>query len=75
MDLTQVKEGEKYRVLEIQSGLMVFKKLDNLGIRKGVEIIKVSSQPAKGPVVIQIGNTQIAIGYGMAKKIIVELQS
>lgn len=75
MDLTQVKEGEKYRVLEIQSGLMVFKKLDNLGIRKGVEIIKVSSQLAKGPVVVQIGNTQIAIGYGMAKKIIVELQS
>lgn len=69
--LIEMKE-EKGKVIEIQGGTGLIKKLDNLGIRIGVEIVKVSSQLARGPVIIQIGNTQVAIGYGMAKRIMVD---
>lgn len=72
MDLTSVKEGERCKVLKIEGGYGVIKKLERMGIRPDVEILKLSSQFAKGPVVIQVGNTQVAIGFGMAKKIIVE---
>ena len=47
-------------------------RLNALGIRPGQRITKVSSTPMRGPVTIKIGNAQVAIGFGMANKIIVE---
>jgi len=72
MDVTQLKEGEKAKVIEIIGGCGLIRKLDALGIRPGVEITKISSQVLRGPQTLQIGNTQVAIGFGMAKKIVVE---
>jgi len=72
MNLTQLKEGEKCKVVDIHGGCGMVKKLDALGIRTGKEITKINSQFLRGPVIVRIGNTQIAIGYGMAVRIIVE---
>lgn len=72
MNLTQLKEGEKCKVIDILGGRAMIKRLDALGIRTGKEIIKINMQFFRGPVIVQIGNTQLAIGYGMAGKIIVE---
>lgn len=72
MNLTQLKEKEKCRVIGIEGGHDIEKKLEALGIRKGIEITKISSQVFKGPVLVQAGSTSIAIGHGMAKKILVE---
>ena len=72
MDLTQMAPGEKGEVIEIQGGFGLVNRLENLGIMIGVKIKKISSQFMRGPVTVQIGNTQVAIGYGMAKKIIVK---
>lgn len=72
MDVTEMKEGQKGRIVEIQGGRGLLEKLEVLGIRCGSEITKVSSQFLRGPVTIQVGNTQVAIGYGMARKIAVQ---
>jgi len=72
MDITQLKEGEKAKVVKILGGCGLIKKLDALGIRPGVEITKISSQVLRGPQTLQIGNTQVAIGFGMARRVIVE---
>ena len=48
-------------------------RLSALGIRPGKRITKVSSMFMRGPVTIQIDNAQVGIGFGMASKIIVEL--
>lgn len=72
MDVTQMKQGEKIRVIGINGGHGVAVRLETLGIRPGVEITKVSSQLLRGPITIQAGNTQVAIGFGMAMKIMVE---
>lgn len=74
MDITQMEQGEKGKVVEIQGGFGLLGKLDTMGIRVGVEITKVSSQVLRGPVTVQAGNTQVAIGYGMAGRVIVEVQ-
>lgn len=71
-DLTQLKEKERGIIVEIQGGLKLIKKLEVLGIRPGVEIVKLSSHILKGPQTIQVGNTQVAIGFNIAKKIVVE---
>jgi len=72
IDLTQMKEGERGRVVDIQGGWGLLRKLEALGIRLGTEIVKVSSQLMRGPIIIRVGNTQVAIGFGMARRIIVE---
>ncbi len=72
IDLTKMKEGERGIVVELSGGCGLLSRLSALGIREGTEIKKVSSQLMRGPVIIQVGNTQIAIGFGMARKIIVE---
>jgi len=72
IDLTRLKQGDKGIVVDIQGGWGLLKKLDGLGIKTGTEVVKISSQLLRGPVTIRIGNTQVAIGFGMARKIIVE---
>lgn len=48
-------------------------RLEAMGIRPGKRITKVSSMFGHGPVTISVDSMQIAIGFGMADKIIVEL--
>ncbi|MCX6234286.1 MAG: FeoA family protein [Bacteroidetes bacterium] len=72
MKLTKLKEGEKCKVVDIQGGCGMLKRLDALGIRIGKEITKINSQFLRGPVIVQVGNTHVAVGYGIAERIIVE---
>lgn len=72
VDLNQLRPGEKGVVTRLLGGYGLVRKLEALGIRPSIEIIKVSSQFMRGPVVAQVGNTQVAIGFGMARKVMVE---
>jgi len=74
INLAEMEAGEKGKVAEIQGGAGFLGKLKAMGIVSGSEIIKVSAQLMQGPVTIRTGNTQIAIGYGMAAKIFVEVR-
>ncbi|HDS09813.1 MAG TPA: ferrous iron transport protein A [Firmicutes bacterium] len=70
--LTLICSGVPVRIVDIVGGFTLEKKLESLGIRKGVLITKLTSQFGRGPITISIGKTQVALGYGMADKIIVE---
>ena len=72
MDLTQLQEGRSGRVVEINGGRGLQQRLDSLGIRVGKSVTKVSSQLMRGPVTIRIDGFQVAVGFGMAKKILVK---
>jgi ferrous iron transport protein A len=72
LDLTQLEEGETGVVSGIQGGYGLTRRLESLGIRVGKKVTKVSSQLMHGPVTVRIGNCQVAIGFGMARKILVE---
>jgi ferrous iron transport protein A len=71
--LRQMQSGQSGKVVEIQGGHGLVNRLNALGMRPGKKITKVSSMLMRGPVTIQSGNTRIAVGFGMANKIIVEL--
>jgi Fe2+ transport system protein FeoA len=43
-----------------------------MGILPGKRIIKVSSMFMRGPVTVQVDRVQVAIGFGMAGKVLVE---
>ncbi|MEA2104132.1 MAG: FeoA family protein [Candidatus Cloacimonadota bacterium] len=69
MNLTELKSGERAIIEKIVGGNQMQQKMDNLGIRIGVSVKKISSQYMRGPISIQVGSTQIALGYRMAQKI------
>lgn len=73
-DLTQIQTGKEATITHISGGHRMLNKVEALGIRKGIKIKKVSSQMMHGPITIQIGNTRIAIGFGMAQKIFVNME-
>lgn len=74
ISLTELEEGKTGKVVEIIGGRRMYQKLDGLGIRVGIKIKKISALILRGPVVVEVGNTQVAIGYGMAKRIVVEIE-
>ncbi len=72
MKLTDVKIKTPVIVEKINGGENLSKRLESLGIREGCAITKIGSHFWRGPVTIMAGKTKIAIGFGMAEKIIVE---
>ena len=71
--LRQMQPGQSGKVIEIQGGHGLVNRLNALGVRPGKKITKVSSMLMRGPVTIQSGSTRVAVGFGMAGKIMVEL--
>ena len=70
--LLELKKGEKARVIDCQGGKGLANKLNAMGVRPGKEIEKISETFIGGPVTIKVGNSNIAIGRGMASRIFLE---
>jgi ferrous iron transport protein A len=71
LTLSQLTPHETCTVSEIRGGQGLVNRLYALGIRPGKKITKVSSLFSNGPVTILVDRAQVAIGRGMAGKIIV----
>ncbi len=56
-------------MVEVAGGRGLAGRLDALGIRPGKQITKISSEIMRGPVVVQVDRSEIAIGFGMARHI------
>jgi ferrous iron transport protein A len=74
IDLTQMQPGETGIIAEIQGGCGFMSRIQNMGIRPGKKITKVSSHFWHGPQTIEANNLQIAIGFGMARRIFVQVE-
>lgn len=71
--LARMHSGQSGTVISVQGGRGLVDRLSAMGIRPGKRITKVSSMFLRGPVTVQVGLAQVAIGYGMARKILVAL--
>ncbi|MBN2463312.1 MAG: ferrous iron transport protein A [Dehalococcoidia bacterium] len=65
--------GQTGTVIQILGGRGLIRRLDALGIRPGRKVTKISSMFFRGPVTFKSDHTQVAIGFGMANKILVEI--
>lgn len=70
----QMHAGQSGTVVEILGGHGLVNRLNSLGIRPGKRITKVSSMFLRGPVTIEVGQSLVAIGFGMAGKILVDIE-
>ena len=69
--LTMVPQGKKVKVISLAGGRGLWKHLADMGLDIGSEI-EVLNRGTSGPLVIGVKETRLAVGFGMAGKIIVE---
>ena len=70
--LLSMRENETAQITEIQGGQQLETKLRAMGLYKGRNIVKRSPADSKGPAIVDVMGTSLAVGQGMASKIIVK---
>lgn len=58
-------------VEHVEGGPGFQRRLASLGIRTGKSIRRVASEPLRGPIIVEVDGTRVAIGRGMAMKVFV----
>ena len=73
ISLANMKPGQSGVLVEFLGGRGMVRRLDALGLRLCKKVRKVSAMLMQGPIVVEVDGFQIAIGYGMAARMIVEI--
>jgi ferrous iron transport protein A len=69
-----METGQTGIITQVIGGYRLARRLEAMGIRPGKRITKISSMFLRGPVTLKVDHTQVAIGFGMANKILVEAE-
>ena len=70
--LDQIDENRKVKVIDIQGGLGLRQRLGQMGIHPGDTITMLRYGALRGPILIEVHGSQVALGRGIASKVIVE---
>jgi ferrous iron transport protein A len=70
--LDQIDENRKAKVIDIQGGLGLRQRLGQMGIHPGDTITMLRYGALRGPILIEVHGSQVALGRGIASKVIVE---
>jgi ferrous iron transport protein A len=70
--LDQINENKKAKVIDIQGGAGIRQRLSQMGIHPGDIITMVRYGALRGPLLIEIHGSQVALGRGIASKVIAE---
>ena len=71
MTLANALIGETVRLVTIEGGTHIRRRLADMGLSTGMEV-KVITSIERGPIILSVKDSRLAIGRGMAEKIIVE---
>jgi ferrous iron transport protein A len=72
--LTDIKDGKTGIIVSILGGRMAAKRLADLGLTTGTEIIVIGRTMFSGPIQIEVCGSRLVLGSGLASKIMVELK-
>ncbi|MGI6422294.1 MAG: FeoA family protein [Syntrophomonadaceae bacterium] len=73
MYLKDLKTGQSATVLKINKGHAAERRLFEIGLVPGTRVEVLSRHPFKGPLLLQVGNSRLALGQGIAQMVEVEL--
>lgn len=73
MTLEQIQTRRAARVVAIEGGSGVRSHLNTLGIHVGDQLTVVERAPFRGPVLVEAHGVRLALGRGVARKVMVEL--
>lgn len=71
LPLDQMRAGEAGEIIDIRGGRGVVRRLTELGFAPGVPVRMFSDSGSFGPVIVNVGDTKIGIGRGMARRVLV----
>ncbi len=74
IDLTEMRPGETGVIEEFHGGCDFLARVQGMGLRPRKVIKKVSSHFWRGPQTVEVDKMRFAIGHGMAKKILVQVE-
>ena len=69
--LDSIPKEKEVKIVEIVGGWKIRQRLNQLGINTGDRIFVKRSGIMGGPILIQVHGTEVALGRGMAKKVVV----
>lgn len=72
MVLLNVQHGEWVRILRLDGGANVRDKLTQHGLYPGDHVRVLRAAPLGGPLLVDVNGREIALGRGIAEKIVVE---
>jgi len=75
VNLAEMKSGQSGVIAAIQGGQGLETKLSQIGLHQGKQVKKISSVFSRGPVTVSVDNFQVAVGYGKAVRIMVEVNN
>jgi ferrous iron transport protein A len=75
VSLLDMQTGQSGVIVNINGGRGLMTRLENMGIRISKKIKKIGSSMWRGPQTVEVDHMKIAVGYGMAGKIFVEVVS
>lgn len=73
MLLKDMHPGQKGQIVGTHKGHYAERRLFELGFVPGAKVEMLSKHPFKGPLVVKLGNAQIAVGRGVAAAVEVVL--
>lgn len=69
--LSGVPQGARVRVVRVEAGIGLVSRLSAMGLMPGVELFVVANR-GSGPALVEVKGTRLALGRGMAAKILVK---
>jgi DtxR family Mn-dependent transcriptional regulator len=70
--LVSLRPNQRATVRQIRGGRQAVGRLEDLGVTPGIQVQLISRAPLGGPVEILVRGSHLAIGHGLAMKILVE---
>ena len=71
MPLTSLVPGQRAVVTELSGGKTMRRRLASMGLTVGAEVESVISR-GRGPIVVAVRQTRLALGRGLAAKLVVD---
>ena len=71
MPLAMASPGDEVRLIAIHGGQRMRKRLADLGLTLGLTV-EVMRRDSHGPLILAVKDSRLALGHGMAHKIMVE---
>lgn len=74
LPLNKMEKGESGFIQKVLGGHGFIRRMESMNVRVGKKITKLSTVFRRGPITIRVDHTQLALGFGMAGRILVEVQ-
>ncbi len=70
--LITLSEGERGKIVYVYGGRGLIRRLSDMGLTPGVEVVVLRKALLNGPIEVIVRGTNLALGYGVAKRIFIK---